>query len=167
MYVLCVCLLLTQWTVVVAVVCAQSKSTFRGEISIQNVTSKLALLTMHFPKVSLYFVCPHPPPPTCMHACVVCVQWDLRVISLFCANSWSCCGRRTHMQQQHSLKSWKWAYHAILALMFVLCCTNCMCTSMNFQYKNVVNALYVVAYTAASFQPHSMCWILYILSKGV
>ena len=85
MYVLCVCLLLTQWTVVVAVVCAQSKSTFRGEISIQNVTSKLALLTMHFPKVSLYFVCPHPPPPNVhAHVCGVCAMRSSCHKSLLC-----------------------------------------------------------------------------------
>ena len=57
----------------------QSKSSFRGEISIQSVTSKLALLTMHFPKVSRCFDVP----PMCMHvfACMrVCVHCGLHVI---------------------------------------------------------------------------------------
>ena len=38
---------------------SQAKSSVSGDVSLQDVTSKLAMLTMHFPKLRLLW-CPSP-----------------------------------------------------------------------------------------------------------
>ena len=65
--------------------CVQSKSAFRGEISIQSLTSKLALLTMHFPKVSQFMVSKN------VQVCVcVCVRACVRACVCVCMCACAC-----------------------------------------------------------------------------